>query len=169
MTLISTLGSVDANSYVTQDEADNYFEDRMYSSSWEALEDENKEKFLITSSRMLDWYIKWKGNKTDSTQSMQWPRSNVIRPDGTEIDADSLPPEIKIATYEQALLCIASDRLLDDPLAGIGELKVSSLMIKAGPEKPNQTNKKPVPSHIYQILSDLYVQGTGCIVRLLRA
>jgi hypothetical protein len=169
MALIATLGATDSNSYVTRTEADLYFADRMHSSAWDALTEATQDQLLITSSRMLDWHIKWKGVKSDTSQSMQWPRDSVTRPDGTEIDADVLPPEVKIAVYEQAFVNIASDRLADDPLAGIGQLQVSSLMIKAGPEKPNQTNKKPVPDYIYSILSDLYTQGRGCVVRLLRA
>jgi len=169
MALIATLGATDANSYVNRAEADLYFADRMHSSTWTALTDAVKDQLLITSSRMLDWHVKWKGTKTEDTQAMQHPREDMLRPDGTEIDDGVLAPEVKIAVYELALVNITSDRMIDDPLAGIGQLKAGSLMIKAGPEKPNQTNAKPVPSHIYSILSDLYVQGRGSIVRLLRA
>ena len=98
---------------------------------------------------------------------MQWPRSGAIRPDGTEIDDDVLPPEVKTATYEQAFANIEADRMEDDPLAGIGQLRAGSLMIQAGAEKPNQTNAKPVPDNVYNIVSDLY--NRNGVVRLLRA
>ena len=169
MALISTLGATDANSYCTRAEGDAYFTDRMHSSAWIALTNEVKDQLLITSSQMLDWHIKWKGTKATTAQSMQWPREDAIRPDGTEIDDDVLPSEIKTAVYEQAFVNISADRMSDDPLSGIGQLKAGSLMIKAGPEKPNQTNAKPVPDHIYAILFDLYTQGRGSVVRLLRA
>lgn len=169
MALNATLGASDANSYATSAEADLYFADRMHSSAWTALTQETKDQLMVTSSRMLDWHVKWKGTKTDTAQAMQHPRENMSRPDGTVISSDVLAPEIKIATYELAFVNIAADRLADDLLAGIGQLKAGSLMIKAGPEKPNQTNAKPVPKHIYAILSDLYVQGRGSVVRLLRA
>ena len=168
MALNATLGASDANSYVTLDEANAYFADRMHASSWVAATD--KDQLLVTSSQMLDWYINWKGDKYTVAQSMQWPREGAIRPDGTVIDEDVLPPEIKIAVYELAITCIDADRLADDPLAGIGQLRAASLMIKAGAEKPNQTNANPVPTQIYRILSDLYNQGSSIsIVRLLRA
>lgn len=169
MALNATLGASDANSYATSEEADLYFADRMHSSSWEALTKATKDQLMVTSSRMLDWHVKWKGIKTDTVQAMQHPREGMIRPDGTEVGSGVLAPEVKIATYELAFMNISSDRLADDPLAGIGQLEMSTLMIKAGPEKPNQTNAKPVPKHIYAILSDLYVQGRGSVVRLLRA
>ena len=170
MALDATLGAVNANSYVTQAEADAYFADRMHSSAWSALDDAVKDQLLISSSKMLDWYINWKGNKATVAQAMQWPRSGAIRPDGTEIDDDVLPPEVMTATYEQAFANIEADRMEDDPLAGIGQLRAGSLMIKAGAEKPNQTNASPVPDQIYRILSDLYNQGSSIsVVRLLRA
>ena len=169
MALISTLGATDANSYCTRAEGDAYFTDRMHSSAWTALTDEVKDQLLITSSQMLDWHIKWKGIKTTTTQSMQHPREGMIRPDGTEIDDDVLAPEVKTAVYEQAFVNISADRMADSSLAGIGTLKAGSLLIKAGPEKPNQTNAKPVPDHVYAILSDLYTQGRGSVARLLRA
>ncbi len=167
MALNATLGDSDANSYVTLVEADAYFEDRMHASAWEALTDEVKSNLLVTSSQMLDWYINWKGTKTTTTQSMDWPREDAIRPSGVEIEDDVLPPEVKTAVYEQALVSIEADRMEDDPLAGIGQLKAGSLMIKAGAEKPNQTNAKAVPTQVYNIVSDLY--NRGGVVRLLRA
>ena len=165
MALNATLGASDANSYVTLEEADAYFEDRMHSSAWDTAE--NPEALLITASQMLDWYIKWKGSKSTASQFMQWPRSGAIRSDGTEIDDDVLPPEVKIAVFEQAFANIEADRTLEDPLAGIGKLKAGSLAIEAGPEKPNQTNAKPVANQVYNILKDLY--NSGVVVRLLRA
>jgi hypothetical protein len=116
---------------------------------------------------MLDWYIKWKGEKSTSTQYMQWPRTGAVRPSGVVIDDDVLPPEVKIAVFELAFANIEDDRTAEDPLAGIGQLKAGSLMIKAGAEKPNQTNAKIIPSHVYNIVSELY--NKGGTVWLLRA
>lgn len=168
MALISTLGASDANSYVTLAEAEIYFADRMHVSAWDALEDAVKSALLVSASQMLDWYVKWKGVKSTTAQSMLWPRTGAIRPDGTEIDSDVLPSEVKTAVYEQAFANIEADRTSDDPLAGIGQLQAGSLMIKAGAEKPNQTNAKPLPNHVYNILSDLYTNSGGT-VWLLRA
>jgi hypothetical protein len=167
MALIATLSAIDANSYVTQEEATAYFTDRMHASTWATLTTIVMDQLLVSSSLMLDWYVKWKGSKATVEQSMQWPREDAIRPDGTEIDDDVLPPEVKIAVYELAFSNLAADRTIDNPLAGIGQLEAGSLMIKAGPEKPNETTPKPVPSHIYKILSDLYNRSS--VVRLLRA
>jgi len=166
MALIATIGASDANSYVSLSEANAYFLDRVHSSDWEDFED--KTKVLVTSSQMLDWYVKWKGTKQTTTQNMLWPRTAAIRRDGTVIDEDTIPSEVKVAVYELALSSLEEDRTLDDPLAGIGKLAAGSLMIQAGAEKPNQTNKKALPEKVYKILKDLRL-NYGSIVRLLRA
>jgi len=166
MALDAEIGSATANSYVTTEEADAYFTDRMHSSSWDSVSDQDP--FLISASQMLDWYTTWKGYKYTSEQSMQWPRAEAIRPDGRTIENNVIPPEVKTAVFELAFSSIESDRTTDDPLAGIGQLKAGSLMIKAGAEKPNQTNAKVIPSHVSNIISDLTLNNGG-VVRLLRA
>lgn len=165
MALDATLGGSTTNSYVTNAEASVYFEDRMHSSAWDLVVEQDQ--LLISASRMLDWYVNWKGITASTTQSMLWPRTDAYRPSGVLIEDDELPPEIKIAVFELAFSNITSDRTADDPLAGIGQLQVSSLLIKAGPEKPNQTTAPTIPTHVYKILSDLY-NSIGS-VRLVRA
>jgi len=167
MTLKATIGATDANSYVTQAEANAYFLNRAYSSAWEDFE--QKDEILILSSQMLDWYIKWKGVRYSTTQYLLWPRTGVIRRDGTTIDSDIIPNEVKLAVYELAISSMEEDRMVDDPLSGIEQLRAGSLMIKAGQPGFNSTAKEAIPEKIYKILSDLYIRGGGSVVRLLRA
>jgi len=167
MALNAVVGATDANSYVTQAEANAYFFDRAHSSAWEDFEE--KDNILITSSQMLDWYIKWKSYRSSTTQNMLWPRTNVIRRDGTIIDNDVIPNEVKVAVYELALSSLEEDRTIDDPLSGIDQLRAGSLMIKAGMPGFDSTAKEVIPEKVYKILSDLYTLGGGSVVRLLRA
>ena len=168
MALIATIGQSDSNCYVTQAEANAYFVDRMHSSDWEDFED--PDPVLITSSQMLDWYMNWKGTKTSADQFMGWPREDAIRKDGTEIEDDVIPNEVKIAVYELAISSLEADRLGDNPLAGIEQLKVGSLAIKASIGGVDSTVKNAVPEKVRKILSDLYTLGGGMsVVRLMRA
>ena len=168
MALNATLGASDANSYVTRAEADAYMANRAFvSARWAAFTASVKEQFLITASQMIDWYLSWKGDKAEETQSMEWPRLDAIRKSGYEILETELPSEVKVAVYEMAISLFDADRTEDDPLAGIGQLKVSSLMIKAGPEYPNQTTKKVIPEKVKKILKDL-ITSYGGIYPLLR-
>jgi len=167
MALINTIGASDANSYVSLAEANAYFLNRVHSSAWEDFED--KSKVLITSSQMLDWYIKWKGFRASTTQNMLWPRIDVVRRDGTIIADDVIPNEVKTATYEQALSSLEEDRTDDNALAGISQLKAGSLMIKAAESGVDSTDIDPIASKVYKILSDLRILGGLSVVRLQRA
>ena len=159
MALDATVGTDTANSYVTEAEAEVYMDDRSYASAWSTFAD--KSKLLITSSSFIDWYLKFKGTKATSAQSMQWPRLGAVRPDGVYVDSTIIPREVKIAVCEMALSSLESDRTDEDPLAGISQLKVSSLSITAGPSKPNQTNRPVIPPKIHKILSDLLSSQSG--------
>jgi len=167
MALNATVGSPDANSYVTVAEAAGYFADRSHSESWDEFE--NQSAVLITSSNMLDWYIKWKGYRSSTTQAMLWPRTGVTRRDGTLVDTDILPQELKVAVYELALSSLEEDRTVDNAMAGIEQIKAGSLMVKADNGGIDTTSADTIPEKIWKILSDLYSSGDMSVVRLMRA
>ena len=167
MALDATVGSSTANSYVTVAEADSYFSDRLHADAWEDYE--YKASALVTASQMLDWYVRWKGSKATETQSMQWPRSGVVRRDGTTVADDIIPSEVKTAVYELALSSLESDRTSDDPMAGIEQVKAGSLMVKADSGDVNSTAIKAIPEKVWKILSDLSTRGDLSVVRLIRA
>lgn len=167
MALNATVGSPDANSYVTVAEAAAYFSDRVHSELWDEFEDQAAA--LVTASQMLDWYVKWKGNRSSTTQSMYWPRVEVTRSDGTVIDETILPPELKVAVYELALSSLEKDRTADNPLAGLEQVKAGSLMVKADNGDIDSTEIDAIPEKVWKILSDLYTRGNMSVVRLMRA
>lgn len=167
MALNATIGSPDANSYVTVAEANAYFSDRVHSSAWDDFDD--KASALVTASQMLDWYVRWKGYKSTSEQSMGWPRINVVRKDGTEVPSDIILPEVKVAAYELALSSLEADRTADDPMAGIEQIKAGSLMVKADNGDADSTAADVIPEKVWRILSDLYMRGDLAVVRLMRA
>lgn len=167
MALDATIGSPDSNSYVTVTEADAYFEDRVHSEAWDDFDD--TASVLITSSQMLDWYVKWKGYKATSTQSMAWPRVNVTRRDGTEVDDSVIPREVKIAVFELALASLAEDRMSDDPMAGLEQVKAGTLSVKSDGAGVDSTSLDTIPDQVWNILSDLYLRGDASVVRLVRA
>ena len=167
MALIATVGGTNTNSYPTIAEANIYFEDRLHTSAWDASEEQAAA--LIMGSRMLDWYLPWKGYKATESQAMQWPRTEVVRPDGTEVNSAIIPSEVKIAVFELSLVSLSIDRVADNPLAGIEQIKAGSLMIKADNGDADSTSIKIIPDHVKNIVSDLYVRGTLGVVRLDRA
>ncbi len=172
MALNAILSDPEQNSYVTEEEADSYFEDRAFSSKWFDYEPTEKEPLLILCSHMLDWYITWKGFKTDSAQSMDWPRSSVILSDGSSLSDSVLPQEVKTATFEMVMstLVKGKDRTLEDPLMGLEKLQVSVLSIKAKPDQSGSrtTSVKPIPDKVLSILKEFRSSSSFGVVRLMR-
>lgn len=170
MAINAILGDLTQNSYVTEDEADAYFEDRAFSSNWDNVAAEDKEPLLILCSRTIDWYVKWKGFKKSATQPMEWPRTKVILRDGTEVADNVLPEAVKIAVFEMVLSSISKDPTLADPLMGLEELKVATLALRAKPDQSGKrtTSKSVIPEKVLKILTDLRSSSSFGVVRLIR-
>lgn len=167
MALDATVGGISSNSYPTVEEADAYFEHRFHSDAW--ADGIDKASALITASKMLDWQASWKGVKTDSDQALDWPRTDVVRPDGSSVDVDIIPREVKTAVFELALVSISADRLADSDLAGLSQVTAGPLTIKTDGGGYDSTKLDAVPNYIWQIVSDLTSRGGISVIRLMRA
>lgn len=165
MPLDATVGSVTANSYVTIQEADDYFALRAYADWWDTLV--SKDKFLVTASQQLDWFLSWKGSKTYSDQAMGWPRTGVIIAEN-EFPDNIIPVEVKKAVYELALSSKEIDRSGDQELDGLSEVRAGSLMIKT--DTTLYANKfEPVPDKVKKVVKGFIVNSGIGIVHLIRA
>lgn len=94
---------ININSYVTLDEANEYFVSRLGSDYWDTLEDEQKEKALITATKKID-RLPFIGYKQDPYQPLQFPRfyySTGCYYNGLPIE--DIPQQVKDAVCEEAL------------------------------------------------------------------
>jgi hypothetical protein len=105
--LVYTVGGATSNSFISTDDADTYFDNRLNASAWtvDASSDE-KDQALITASKELN-ILSWLGYKATTAQRLAWPRSMVINPDSAysqEFYSESeIPQRVKDATCEYAL------------------------------------------------------------------
>lgn len=90
------------NSYISTDEADTYHAGNVAGDSWLPLDQEVKERSVISATRMLDRQM-WKGAKTSSVQALQWPRTEIVDPYGNAVSSGTVPQFIEDATAELAL------------------------------------------------------------------
>ena len=127
LTLIATAGDASANTYATLEEAEAYFEGRLYTSDWDAETDENKNKALAWATKLLDQLIEWDGQYTLESQALRWPRGGVVTPDGKYLDANTIPDFLKNATAEFAAALLDENRTEDPDTAGFSKMKVSVL------------------------------------------
>jgi hypothetical protein len=67
----ATKGGINATSYATVDEADEYFEFE-YGAEWANIDDDDKEKLLVKATRMIDQF-KCLYDKSSLTQALKFP------------------------------------------------------------------------------------------------
>lgn len=122
--MITTPGAVDANSYVSLDEADMFFASSVKNSSWPES-DELKEAALIESTRLLDSQFNWFGKIAADDQALRWPRSDVYDADNRLIPSDAIPKQIKDAVCNLAYYLVES--------GGLEQSQSDILGVKVGP------------------------------------
>ena len=79
--IVTTIGSASANSYVTEAEAETFFDDQPNATAWEDGDDDEKTRSLIAAASRLQ-RENWIGSRVDSTQKLAWPRVDAAKPDG---------------------------------------------------------------------------------------
>lgn len=107
-------GVPNANSYASVSAADGYVADRGIA-GWSTLTTTVKEQALIKATDYLEATYRdaWKGNRITATQSLSWPRSNVIV-DGFLMDANVVPLNVVNSCIEMALRAAGGETLIAD-------------------------------------------------------
>lgn len=102
----ATVGGAASNSFVTLAEWTTYMEGRLNSDAFDdADSDDTRNRALAEATRELS-AVGWRGDRTDDTQALAWPRQWVCNPDdpnGDYFDTGVIPDRVKRATYELAL------------------------------------------------------------------
>lgn len=84
-------------SYVTNSEANDYFQNSRYNAGlWNATGEPDKTKLLFEATQLID-NLNFSGDKADEDQELEFPRG----------DDDDIPEDIKIACYEIAYAILA--------------------------------------------------------------
>lgn len=165
----STCGSATANSFVSVTDADYYFEGSAYYGSWPTTsfgaDLTTKQKALVSATRLLN-SLEWDGLRTTYTQSLQWPRVNLIDRDGNGVATDIIPQDIKDATCELAssLLGANPDDLVDDGLRQFKRVKIGTLEIETADMAPRYEMPDRVMSLVFR-----YLTFAGNETRILRS
>ena len=159
ITIISTPGAVDANSYLSLAEANEYLLPHTDASFWDALDDEQKKAAIVTATRTLDLLI-YNGRKATQAQSLAWPRTGIIDRDGYAVYG--VPKLLKDAVCEQLMYTLTEDENLasDFELENLDSVEVGPLKykMKAGLKVGLPSE---VQSRIDAIAPELVVEGEG--------
>lgn len=161
VTLVATAGAVNANSYCTVAEADDYHAMRYHNEDWDSAAQEDKEKLLMWATRLLD-QLDYAGAITTQSQALRWPRAGCVDRERRMLDSSTIPQPIKNACAEWAFQLLGEDRTLDE--GGLVEIGG-----KVGPITNAQGyRRKAVPDAVKEILSGqvFYVPGYGKVFRV---
>jgi hypothetical protein len=107
-------GLSNANSYASVSAADSYVADRGIT-GWTALTETIKQQSLVKATDYLEatYRAAWKGNRVSETQSLSWPRYNVIV-DGFNFPSNVVPTQVVNACIEMAIRASVGETLLAD-------------------------------------------------------
>lgn len=114
-----------ANSYVSESDADTYFDNRANTDWTDSTDD--KEAALIRGSAAIDAIYRsrfpgWRVNGRD--QGLEWPRTNAFDYEGLAIDG--VPVEIINATCEAALIELTDPGSMTPDLERGGQIRAMS-------------------------------------------
>lgn len=101
-------GLTNATSYVAVADADDYLSIRPNIDSWEDLDSAGKEDYLMWATRLLDQRARFRGQKYDATNALEWPRVGAVDKNGMVVPYDIVPKPIKDATVEIAFYLLVN-------------------------------------------------------------
>lgn len=151
------------NSYGDVAGADAYFFNSLSSDAWTDASIDNRNKGLITATRLLDATFSWKGTKTRRDQPLDFPRAGVFDEDGIVFNYQTLPNELIVATYETAksLLKSGLDAFDDSGTRGIKKLAAGPLSIEFEAAQETQIVKDTIKSLLAPLIQSEESANTG--------
>jgi hypothetical protein len=123
-------GVPNANSYASVSAADGYVADRGIA-GWTSLSTPVKEQALIKATDYLEATYRdaWKGNRITATQTLSWPRSNVIV-DGFLLAGNIVPTPVVNSCIEMALRSASGETLIADQGQRVKREKIDVIEIE---------------------------------------
>ncbi len=153
MTLIATPGAT-ANSYADVVFADEYIATHDPDLAWFNIAPVIKESLLQRATELLD-ELRWQGSKSDSVNSLRWPRLYVYDKEGIQLDGTTVPLFLKRAASEFAFHLSEGDTTRE---AGFKLIQIGPLKMESGDEQ--LSDQDPIPAQIRRMIS-FYLEPSG--------
>ena len=179
ITIVATVGSASANSYITLSDANGIVEGLVKDddvTAWEAgsTSDDYRNRALYTACQRID-RERFLGARADDTQALQWPRTGVRKPDSyintyatgfpfkitTDYFTDTeIPDQVKKA---QVILAVYLQNNTDGiGLSGLEDYKSLSVgSISVSPNFYGAVGADRVPPVYERYLTGLRISGPG--------
>lgn len=153
ITIVTTPGAADANSYASEADLDSWIAQRIRNSATvTAATSDTKRRALVNATRLFDECIEWDGDPAAPTvQALQFPRINLEDDKGNELPTTSIPTRLKNATCEFACYLIDADRTAENQTAGIDRIKAGPVEIEFS--TTNAPSRKVIPDAAFQMIA----------------
>jgi hypothetical protein len=167
MALIATIGGSTSNSFGTREEADSFFADRLYTSTWDVAEDDEKDKALVTACFEI-CQLRFFGEQATTTQALPWPRLWVRKIEAAGMytagvypylyyASDEIPVRLKQAQFIYAHELLKSDSISERTGVGIRSLSTGTVSVAFEPSLVPVAGK--VPAEAMRLLRGLVITG----------
>lgn len=126
--------------------------------AWRGAEPLAKSRALVSGTRRIDSF-KWKGEKTDPDQPGAFPRKDLKNPDGSDVDPDTIPPQVVEASIILAAMLNAGEDI--NPVSARAAI---ARRLKAGSVEIENFRQfgvvAPLPSDVMSLLG-FWLLGMG--------
>ena len=130
LTLVTTIGGIDSNSYGTLDEMNLYFTGRSDAVEFLSATEQEQIARLIQATVINDLLLHAYGNRTSEEQALEFPRTGLVDSHNRKYLNTEIPAKIKYAQFEQALYLFTSSIKLPSILTqGFSQAKLDTMSI----------------------------------------
>jgi hypothetical protein len=158
-TIEATPGHASANSYLSLAEFNTYLAERLHNKpALTAATDDLKQRALIQGTRYLNAGLDWTGERTTTTQALDWPRTGMAYENGVAVPDNIIPIELKNTDAEVAAQMIESNRTGDSDIEkyGVTDMKVGPLSFSFSKDAVGRSSGLPpvLPDVVTFLLPD---------------
>lgn len=148
--------TINENSYITREDANSYFANRLNNETWDSAEDPQKDAALIQATQIIE-QKEFLGYKSTSAQVLKFPRIGLIY-DGYDVDGSTVPKRVKDAVCELAIWCLSEDYTEPDDLSNYKAIKIAVIEIET-----RGNGVKGLPPLVSKLLSPFMFSGTRLV------
>ena len=158
-------GKSDAESFISVEDADDYFEARGITNWGEKLSTTEKEQALRRGTDYLEatYGDRWKGERVTADQALSWPRYGVCQ-NGFDVASDVVPVAVQRACAEMAIRAAAGE-LSPDLGAQVKSEQVGPIAVTYADGARQQVRYQAVDN----LLAGLLSGGGQSFVKVVRA
>ncbi|MDX1353758.1 MAG: DnaT-like ssDNA-binding protein [Thiomicrorhabdus sp.] len=156
--------TVGTDVYISLADADAYFTNRLYATTWTGATDGNKEAALRMATIRLEQldYVGLRAD-TDTPQALKWPRTSLPLIDGVDYSSDTtIPTQIANACAETALAILENDITTPNANSEYSRVKLSGMEVEYKSSQSNNTYNMQLNPFVWGYLSG-FTETSGVI------